>query len=144
MANNGTLIANGINILNIFDPNSDVLGEILNYGPCAATCIIFVIGSCILLCRLKCSIDFFESFFQFSTFSYLFNLIRFMWSLLGLTDPCCRINTIIVTTYADGHQEDNSCCVCMWNTFIFLLKRMSFFLSVIAFLIFLIFYFFFL
>ena len=45
MANNGTLIANGINILNIFDPNSGVLGEILNYGPCALTCIIFLVGS---------------------------------------------------------------------------------------------------
>ena len=142
MANNGTLIANGINILNIFDPNSGVLGEILNYGPCSATCIIFLVGSCILLCKLKCSFAFFESHFEFNTFCYLFGLIKFMWSLLGLTDPCCRINTVTVRVYADGHTEDDSCCVCIWNAFIYFLKRLSFVYSVIAFMIFFIFYFF--
>ena len=140
MANNGTLIANGINILNIFDPNSGVLGEILNYGPCALTCIIFLVGLCILLCKLKCSFAFFESHFEFNTFCYLFGLIKFMWSLLGLTDPCCRINTVTVRVYADGHTEDDSCCVCIWNAFIYFLKRLSFVYSVIAFMIFYIFY----
>ena len=36
-ANNGTLIASGINIFNIFDPNSDILDQILNYGPVFCT-----------------------------------------------------------------------------------------------------------
>ena len=142
MANNGTLIANGINILNIFDRNSDVLGEILNYGHCAMTSIIFFVGLCILLCKIKYSFSFFEPLFQFDTLCYLFGLIKFMWSLLGLTDPCCRINTITVTVYVDGHTEDNSCCVCIWNTFIYFLKRLSYVYSVIAFIIFFIFYFF--
>jgi hypothetical protein len=142
MANNGTLIANGINILNIFDSNSDVLGEILNYGPCAMASIIFLVGLCILLCKIKYSFSFFEPLFQFDTLCYLFGLIKFMWSLLGLTDPCCRINTITVTVYVDGHTEDNSCCVCIWNTFIYFLKRLSYVYSVIAFIIFFIFYFF--
>lgn len=31
----------------------------------------------------------------------------FIWSLLGLTDPCCMSTTYVVTTYADGHTESD-------------------------------------
>ena len=102
--------------------------------------VLFFLLDCVFYCKLKCSFAFFESYFEFNTFCYLFGLIKFMWSLLKLTDPCCRINTVIVTTYADGHTEDNSCCVCLWNAFIYFLKRLSFVYSVIAFMIFYIFY----
>ena len=57
----------------------------------------------------------------------------FIWSLLGLTDPCCMSTTYIVTTYADGHTESDLWATELWNCFIKVLKRFAYFFTVISF-----------
>ena len=89
---------------------------------------------------------FFESHFEFNIFCYLFGLIKFMWSLLGLTDPCCRINTVTVRVYADGHTEDDSCFCLYMECFYIFFKKIIFCLfcySFYEFLYFLLVYFYF-
>ena len=57
----------------------------------------------------------------------------FIWSLIGLTDPCCMSTTYTVTTYADGHTESDLWATELWNCFIKVIKRFAYFFSVISF-----------
>ena len=60
-----------------------------------------------------------------------------------LTDPCCRNNSDVVYYYADGHTESNECCYQMWNSIIYLIKRLALIFSILSYYIFLLFYLFF-
>ena len=135
-ANNGTLIASGINIFNFFDPNSDVLDQILNYGPLSLTSLIYVIGGlCFIVNLVKNNCDP-EQFFSCSQLCYIAKFPCFVWELIPLADYCCMCTTITTYYYEDGHTESDACCVCLWNLFIKFLKFISYVYSVIAFYIF--------
>ena len=67
----------------------------------------------------------------------LYKIPCFMWSLKTLSDDCCRSNSYTVYYYADGHTESNECCHHMWNCFIYLIKRLALFFSIVSYYIFL-------
>ena len=135
-ANNGTLIASGVNIINVFDPNSDILHEILNYGPLFLTSLIYVIGGiCFIVYLVKSNCDP-NIFFSCDTLCSIAKLPCFVWDLIPLADYCCMCTTVTTYYYADGHTESDACCVCLWNLFIKFLKFISYVYSVISFYIF--------
>ncbi len=135
-ANNGTLIASGINIFNIFDPNSDILDQILNYGPAFCTSLIYLIGGiCFIVSLVKNNCDP-EQFFSCNYLCYIVKFPCFVWNLIPLADYCCMCTTITTYYYEDGHTESDACCVCLWNLFIKFLKFISYVYSVISFYIF--------
>ena len=76
-----------------------------------------------------------------SVIGELYKIPCFVWSLVGMTDPCCRSTGYTVTVYTDGHTESNECCHHMWNCFIYLIKRLAIFFSIVSYYIFLLFYF---
>jgi hypothetical protein len=129
-ANNGTLIASGINIFNIFNPKSDVLYQILNYTPLFVTSLIYIIGGIwIIVHKIKNNCNP-EEFFNCEHFCEIAKLPCFAWDLIPLTGDCCQC------TRNDG------CVTYIWNFYIILLKfisyvysSMSFYLFFIAFLI---------
>ena len=57
----------------------------------------------------------------------------FILVLLGLTDPCCTQTTYTVTTYADGHTENDLHIVEFMNLCVKVIKRVAYFFSVISF-----------
>ena len=133
MANNGTLIANGINIY-ILDKSSDKLDKILNYGPYWITSLIFILGSINLLIRLykNWSREYLRQHYSFSFFVYVFKLIPFVWKLIGITGWSCGYIP---------YREHNTCLIFILNALIFYLKICSFLYTILSFSIFLIFYF---
>jgi hypothetical protein len=135
-ANNGTLIASGINIINIFDPNSDILGQILNYGPLTLTSLIYVIGGLCFIVKLAKNNCNPEQFFSCNHLGYIAKFPCFVWDLIPLADYCCMCTVITTYYYEDGHTESDACCVCLWNLFIKFLKFISYVYSIIAFYIF--------
>ena len=135
-ANNGTLIASGINIINIFDPNSDILGHILNYGPLSLTSLIYVIGGLCFIVKFAKNNCNPEQFFSCNHLCDIAKLPCFIWDLIPLADYCCMCTVITTYHYEDGHTESDACCVCLWNLFIKLLKFISYVYSIIAFYIF--------
>ena len=135
-ANNGTLIASGINILNIFDPNSGILDQILNYGPVYGTSLIYVIGGICFIVNLVKNECIPEQFFSCEYLGYIAKFPCFVWELIPLADYCCMCTTITIYHYEDGHKESDACCVCLWNLFIKFLKFISYVYSVISFYIF--------
>ena len=134
-ANNGILVASSVNIFNIKN-------MIIDSSPFALSTIVFIIG-CIYYIKKyceTCSIRFAELYFQWDKISELNKMPCFIWSLVALTDPCCRSDTYTVTVYEDGHTESNECCVRMWNCFIFVIKRMAVIFTFLSFYIFLVFF----
>ena len=111
------------------------------YGFLIAGLAIFVIGTIIWLVKFakNCCDNFMETFFSFNVIGKLYALpCTFVWSLLGVTDPCCMQTTYTVTTYADGHTESNECCVRFCNCTVYLLKRLAMLVSTIIYYIFII------
>ena len=134
-ANNGILVASSVNIFNIKN-------MIIDSSPFALSTIVFIIGCIYYLKKYceTCSMGFAELYFQWDKISELNKMPCFIWSLVALTDPCCRSDTYTVTVYEDGHTESNECCVRMWNCFIFVIKRMAVIFTFLSFYIFLVFF----
>ena len=88
--------------------------------------IIFVIGSFILLTKLIKDIRG-NCYADFTVLDKLKNYFRipcdYVWSFIGLTDPCCEVTTYTVTTYSDGTTSSTKSCVECWNLFILIVKR---------------------
>ena len=40
---------------------------------------------------------------------------KYIWSVLGITDPCFEQDSYTVYTYSDGYMESDYCCVCVWK-----------------------------
>ena len=135
-ANNGILVASSVNVFNIKN-------LIIDSSPFALSTIVFLIGCIYYIAKYcqTCSMEFAYKYFQCDYLGELYKIPCFVWSLIGLTDPCCRSNTYTVTIYADGHTESNECCMRMWNCFIYVIKRLALIFSIISFYIFLLFYF---
>jgi len=133
-ANNGILVASGVNVFNI----KNIL---LGGGPFGLSSIVFLIGCFYYICKFtkECNYQYAYKYFDGSKISELNKLPCFVWSLVGLTDPCCRIggedNVIIIYS-----SESTYCCHSIWNIFIFILKRFAVFFTFISFYIFLIFF----
>ena len=135
-ANNGILVASSVNVFNIKN-------LIIDSSPFALSTIVFLIGCIYYIAKYcqTCSMEFAFKYFQCDYLGELYKIPCFVWSLIGLTDPCCRSNTYTVTIYADGHTESNECCMRMWNCFIYVIKRLALIFSIVSFYIFLLFYF---
>ena len=135
-ANNGILVASSVNIFNIHN-------LIVDSSPFALSTIVFIIGCIYYIAKYcqTCSMQVAFNYFQCDKLGELYKIPCLVWSLIGLTDPCCEIKTYTVTYYADGHTESNECCVRMWNCFIFVVKRIALIFSIVSFYIFLLFYF---
>lgn len=122
MANNGTLVAAGVNILNLHN-------MIIDSSPFLIGVIIFIVGgscyfkNCINNCSRECA----EQYFDSNPFDYWGKIPCFIWNLIGLTDPCCRSEGYTVTVYSDGHTESNYLCHAFWNCYIKIIKRVAFF-----------------
>ena len=134
-ANNGILVASSVNVFNIKN-------LIIDSSPFALSTIVFIIGCIYYIAKYcqTCSMEFAYKYFQCDYLGELYKIPCFVWSLIGLTDPCCTSNTYTVTIYADGHTESNECCVRMWNCFIYVIKRLALIFSIVSFYIFLLFY----
>lgn len=104
--------------------------------------IIFVIGSIFLLRNLIRDTGG-NCFADFNIIDKLKNYFRipcdYIWSFIGLTDPCCEITSYTVTTYSDGSTSSTKSCVECWNLFMLIVKRVVFFISTMFFYCFLIF-----
>jgi len=135
-ANNGILVASSVNVFNIKN-------LIIDSSPFALSTIVFIIGCIYYIAKYcqTCSMEFAFKYFQCDYLGELYKIPCFVWSLIGLTDPCCISNTYTVTIYADGHTESNECCMRMWNCFIYVIKRLALIFSIVSFYIFLLFYF---
>ena len=80
-----------------------------------------------------------ETYFSCDAIGFLFKLPCIcVWSLIGLTDPCCEQTTYTVTTYEDGHTESNECCVRTMNCLFYFLKRLAMVVTTIIYYIFVI------
>ena len=135
-ANNETLIASGVNIINLFDPNSGVIDQVFNYGPLFPTSLIYLIGGlCFIVNLVKSNCDP-NIFFSCGKLCSIAKLPCFVWSLIPLANNCCKCTTIITCIYEDGHVEDNACCVCIWNLIIKFLKFISYLYTLFSFYIF--------
>ena len=134
-ANNGILVASGINIFNI----KNLIIDSSPFGLSALVCLIgcgYYIYKFCQTCNMKMA----SLYFDCGKTSELFNIPCFIFSLISLTDPCCRSNSYTITYYSDGSEESTFCCHCMWNCIIYVIKRFAIFFSIISYYIFLIFY----
>ena len=134
-ANNGILVAAGINIFNIRN-------LILASSPFALSSIGFIVGCVYYIVKYcqTCSMFIAFQYFEFTKLGELYKLPCFIWNLKSLTDDCCRSRTTVVVHF-DGRVESNEFCVRMWNCYIYLIKRLAVIFSMLSFYIFLLFYF---
>ena len=134
-ANNGILVAAGVNVFN-------VKNILLGASPFGLSSIVFLIGCFYYICKYckECSYEKTHEYFDGSKISELNKIPCFVWSLVGLTDPCCRSESYTVTYYSDGTTESTYCCHCMWNMFIYIIKRLAVIFTFVSYYIFLVFY----
>ena len=137
-ANNGILVAASVNVFNIKN-------LIIDSSPFALSSIVFIIGCIYYICKFcrTCSMQIANQYFECVQLGELYKLPCFIWSLVGLTDPCCRSNTYTVTYYSDGHTESDYCCHLIWNCVIYVIKRFAVIFTFMSYYIFLLFYLFF-
>ena len=130
-ANNGALISCIIEVL--AEP-----GSIMNYSPLMVSCVFTAIGIIYYLIKFirNCNMEFASKYFDINYLIEIFKLPCFICSIIGLTGPCCRSDTYTVTLYADGHTEDNYCCVQICNCIIYIIKGFTLVLTLFAFYIF--------
>ena len=134
-ANNGILVAAGINIFN-------VRNLILDSSPFALSAIGFIVGCVYYIAKYcqTCNIIVASSYFEFTKLGELYKLPCFIWSLQPITYGCCMSTpSYFINSY--GNIESNELCVWMWNCFIYLIKKLAVIFSIVSFYIFLLFYF---
>ena len=90
MANNGTLVAAGINIF-------DIHNMYIDSSPFLIGTTNFIIGG---ICYLRyfisnCNSSYAENYFNSNPFKYWCKIPCFILELIGLTDPCCRSEIIL-------------------------------------------------
>jgi len=134
-ANNGILVAAGVNI---FNTKNLILGS----SDFAITSIVFIIGCIYYIHKFcqTCNMEVAFRYFEWDKLNELYRIPCFIWSLVGLTDPCCRSNSYTVYVYADGHTESTECCHRIWNCIIYLIKRIATIFTILSYYIFLLFY----
>jgi len=134
-ANNGILVAAGVNI---FNTKNLIIGS----SDFAITSIVFIIGCIYYIHKFcqTCNMEVAFRYFECDKLNELYRIPCFIWSLVGLTDPCCRSNSYTVYVYADGHTESTECCHRIWNCIIYLIKRIATIFTILSYYIFLIFY----
>ena len=134
-ANNGILVAAGVNIFNIKN-------LIIDSSPFALSSIVFMIGCFYYICKFCriCNFKIAYQYFRWEHSGELCKLPCFIWSLLGLTDPCCQMDSYTVYTYPDGRTESDYYCVLIWNWTIYILKRFAVIITIMSYYIFLLFY----
>lgn len=135
-ANNGILVAATVNIFNIKN-------LLIDSSPLGLTSLVFIIGSIYYIIKMckDCNKSYFFAYFEgCNKLGELFMIPCFVWSLVGLTDPCCKSEGYTVTYYSDGHTESTECCHYTWNLFIFLVKRLATIFSIFSYYIFLAFF----
>jgi hypothetical protein len=130
LSNLGILEAAGVNFFNLNNVAVDT-------SPFGLSLLFFIIMNFYYFCKLikECHSDKKKIIVMFScdTVGEWARLPCFIWSLLGLTDPCCMSTTYVVTTYADGHTESDLWATELWNCIIKVLKRIAYFFSVLSF-----------
>ena len=68
-----------------------------------------------------------ETYFSCDAIGFLFKLPCIcVWSLIGLTDPCCEQTTYTVTTYEDGHTESTEFLCSNNELFVLFLEKISY------------------
>ena len=134
-ANNGILVAAGVNI---FNTKNLIIGS----SDFAITSIIFIIGCIYYINKFcqTCNTEIAFRYFECDKLNELYRIPCFIWSLVGLTDPCCRSESYTVYVYEDGHTESTECCNRIWNCFIYLIKRIATLYTILSYYIFLLFY----
>lgn len=133
-ANNGILVASFVNMFsfkNLFMDSSPFVLSLIGCG----------IGIVYYICKLSknCSKRYAYEYFQYEKIKELFNLPCIIFELIKLTDPCCMASpTLTVNVF--GYVESDICYVCVWNFFMFILKKLAVVFSMLSYYIFLIFY----
>lgn len=134
-ANNGILVASFFNFLSF----KNIL---MDSSPFALSLIGFGIGCAYYIYKFtkNCNANYAYEYFEYEKLSEFFNLPCFIWNLVGLTDPCCREDRVSIYIDSNGRLTDNSCCVCCWNWFITIMKRLATIFSIVSYYIFVLFY----
>ena len=133
-ANNGILVASFINMFsfkNLFMDSSPFVLSLIGCG----------IGIVYYICKFSknCSKRYAYEYFQYEKIKELFNLPCIIFEPIKLTDPCCMASpTLTVNVF--GYVESDICYVCVWNFFMFILKKLAVVFSMLSYYIFLIFY----
>lgn len=124
----GILSVAGVNIF-------DIKNLFLDSSPFGFSSLVFLIMSFYYLSKLikNCNPNYGIQFFSCDTVGEWGRLPCFIWSLLSLTDPCCKSTSYTVTYYSDGHTESNYWFHVLWNCFIKYVKICAFFFTVISF-----------
>ena len=133
-ANNGILVIASINVI-------DIKNILLDGGPFILSSIVFLIGCFYYICKYikECSYQKAHEYFERSKLGELGKLPCFVWSLVGLTDPCCRSGSDINIIHSEERVEIN-CCACLWNIFIFIIGRLAVLFTFLSYYIFYIIY----
>ena len=130
LSNLGILVVAGVKIF-------DINNMLVDSSPFGLSSLFFLIMNFYYFCKLikECGSDKTKIIIMFSNdkVGQWAKLPCFIWSLIGLTDPCCMSTTYTVTTYADGHTESDLWATELWNCFIKVIKRFAYFFSVISF-----------
>ena len=133
-ANNGILVASFVNMFsfkNLFMDSSPFVLSLIGCG----------IGIVYYICKFSknCSKRYAYEYFQYEKIKELFNLPCIIFEPIKLTDPCCMASpTLTVNVF--GYVESDICYVCVWNFFMFILKKLAVVFSMLSYYIFLIFY----
>ena len=133
-ANNGILVASFVNMFsfkNLFMDSSPFVLSLIGCG----------IGIVYYICKFSknCSKRYAYEYFQYEKIKELFNLPCIIFELIKLTDPCCMASpTLTVNVF--GYVESDICYVCVWNFFMFILKKLAVVFSMLSYYIFVIFY----
>ena len=134
LSNNGYIVVSlGVGIIDGFDDMTlyFLIPELVILG----------IGTIVYIYKLGKGLcnNVMQTYFSFDAIGFLFKLPCIcVWSLIGLTDPCCEQTTYTVTTYEDGHTESNECCVRTMNCIVYFLKRLAMVVTTIIYYIFVI------
>lgn len=127
-ANNGALIGAAINF--IFFQNVYMAASVLILSG-----IIFLIGAIYYIVKYSKKCDK-EKYYDNEYLCGILKLPLFVFHLLLLTEPCCRIDTYTVEVYEDGSTRSNEACVKFFNGFVMMFKILITVLTIIAYYIF--------
>ena len=132
MANNGYLF------ISLIDSAMKASGmSIATLGISIVICVIGTIIYLVKFCKVIFS-NFFEQYFGYEMLSSWFRLpCSYIWDFVSLTDPYCYSDTYTVYYYSDGTTSDDKCFVQAYNTFCYLVKRLSLILSTLVYYMFL-------
>ena len=116
--------------------------QIIDVTPFVLAAIVFVCGGIFYIYKFikKCNPSYAEDYFGKDKLCELFKIPSSMWTFIGLTDPCCRRDKILVWRDEYGNIQTDVCCVIIWNGFIWFFKRFALLCSTICYYLFVLFY----